>query len=77
MSGRRSTELVNGTSVFNALPAAYGPFHVAFSGQLKKKGAAEQAAAYVIPVLMPHRIFDHGLAVLRKMQSGDEARMTA
>ena len=77
MSGRRSTELVNGTSVFNALPAAYGPFHVAFSGLLKKKGAAEQAAAYVIPLLMPHWVFAHGLAVLRQMQSGDEARMTA
>ena len=25
VSGRRSTEPVNGTSVFNALPAAYGP----------------------------------------------------
>ena len=38
---------------------------------------AEQAAAYVIFLLVPHWVFAFGLAVLRQMQSGDEARITA
>jgi integrase len=66
VSGRRSAEVLNMRSLFARREDSQ--FHALFSGQLKKKGKAED---YVIPLLVSFDIFAYGLAVLRDKQAAE------
>lgn len=63
LSGRRSTEMLNGTSTFLPTPRATTCF---FDGQIKKRGA--HARAYEIPLLCDFATFAHALGALRAKQ---------
>ena len=63
LSGRRTSEILNGSSCFLPLRRTT----CLFSGQLKKRGAS---APYEIPLLCDYAVFAHGLAVLRAKQGG-------
>ena len=65
VSGRRLSEIANGRSTFTPLPHEHTCM---FDGQLKKKGTAKP---YVIPILVPFRLFANGLRVLREKQRGE------
>ena len=65
VSGRRLSEIANGRSTFTQLPHEHTCM---FDGQLKKKGTAKP---YVIPILVPFRLFANGLRVLREKQRGE------
>ena len=69
VSGRRCTELTNGRSKF--LPVTGRPCHTEFHGQLKQKDPQR----YIIPLLVPHTLFDHCLQILREKQ-GDVSGLT-
>lgn len=78
VSGRRLSEICNGRSVFAAMPER-GECAALFDGQLKKHSdAAREAgdAAYVIPLLVPFRLFEAGVLALREKQraAGRRAR---
>ena len=70
LSGRRTSELLNGGSSFLPL----GQTTCWFSGQLKKRGAS---APYEIPLLCDYTVFAHGLAVLRAKQGTVQLSATA
>tara|TARA_B110000046_G_scaffold172982_1_gene195184 strand:+ start:150 stop:1277 length:1128 start_codon:yes stop_codon:yes gene_type:complete len=63
MSGRRSTELLNLRSTFDAVPGR--PYLTAFRGQLKKRDEKASRQVYVIPLLCPYDDFATCLANLR------------
>ena len=65
LTGRRTCEVLNGTSVF----AVDGAHALCFSGQAKKRGAAD---AYRIPTLAPAETVVTALATLRCMQHGEQ-----
>ena len=65
VSGRRSSEILNGKSTFQ--PVAGQETAARFTGQLKKH---EEAAPYVIPLLVPYTTFASALGVLRRRQAG-------
>ena len=65
VSGRRTTELLNGKSSFEKVHT-YG---CAFSGQLKTK----RSKVYNIPLLVPYDLFERGWLQLRKMQTNVKA----
>ena len=62
LSGRRTTELLNGRSTFAPTPR---PTTSMFSGALKKRGGG---TVFEIPLLCDHATFAHGLAALREAQ---------
>ena len=66
LSGRRTTELMNGRSSFLPLGRATTCF---FSGQIKKRG--QDGGGYEIPLLCDYSIFVNALAVLRSKQGGE------
>ena len=66
-SGRRTVEILNGRSTFEAVDSEY---HCLFRGQAKKR---DKGTAYVIPLLCPFPAFQHCLGVLRKTQPADIA----
>lgn len=63
-SGRRTAEIVNGRSRFEAVDGA--PRAARFEGQAKKRG--DGACVYTIPLLVPYRTFARALEVLRTLQ---------
>jgi integrase len=67
VSGRRSAEVLNMRSLFAHREDSQ--FHALFSGQLNKKGKAED---YFIPFLVSFDIFAYGLAVLRDKQAAED-----
>lgn len=66
LSGRRSTELLNGKSTF---APTLRPTVASFAGQLKKRGHSD--APYDIPLLCDLDTFAHGVAMLRRAQGGE------
>ena len=69
VSGRRSSEILNGKSVFEPAPH---PFYCYFTGQLKTRGKGER---YMIPLLCPFATFCIGLNALRQKE-GDVSHLT-
>ena len=65
LSGRRTSELLNGASTF--APTARATTCV-FDGQLKRRGRA--AAPYEIPLLCDYAVFARALGALRAKQGG-------
>ena len=66
LSGRRSSEILNGRSSF--LPTGRATTAV-FAGALKKKG---HSAPLEIPLLCEHAVFAHGYAALRAAQRHEQ-----
>jgi hypothetical protein len=66
LSGRRSTEIMNGKSEF--MPSARSTTAF-FKGQLKRRGAD---TVYEIPLLCDYTIFAYGISVLRAKQRGEQ-----
>ena len=68
MSGRRSSEILNGKSVF---ATGSTPMSVLFDGQLKKNRAGEEDENhfYEIPLLCPATLFLAAFAALRSLQN--------
>ena len=64
LSGRRTTEILNGQSTFLPTPRATTCM---FTGQIKKRGAS---TTYEIPLLCDYEVFAHALGVLREKQGG-------
>ena len=64
-SGRRTAEILNGRSRFEAVDGA--PRAARFEGQAKKRG---DACVYTIPLLVPYRTFIRALDALRTLQGG-------
>ena len=62
-SGRRTAEILNGRSRFEAVDGA--PRAARFEGQAKKRG---DACVYTIPLLVSYRTFANALEVLRTLQ---------
>jgi hypothetical protein len=62
LSGRRTTEIMNGLSAFEKV----GATTCTFTGQLKKRGVASEP--YVIPLLCDYGVFAHALRALRAKQ---------
>jgi hypothetical protein len=67
VSGRRSTELLNGRSTFQAIPEK--PTLALFEGQLKTK--SDTPRPYVIPLCCNFDTFSRGLHALRAIQHHD------
>ena len=67
VSGRRSTELLNGRSTFIAVP--HKPTLALFEGQLKTK--SDTPRPYVIPLCCNFDTFSRGLHALRVIQHRD------
>eukprot|EP00966_Prymnesium_polylepis_P302143 6980583-Prymnesium_polylepis.1 len=65
LSGRRTSELLNGKSTFEATER---PTTCIFKGQIKKRG---NDAPYEIPLLCDFATFTHALNVLRLKQCGE------
>jgi hypothetical protein len=64
VSGRRTTEIMNGKSTFQALPGSSRQHVCVFQGQLKSK----RDFAYKIPLLVTFKQFKRGLNALRNWQ---------
>jgi hypothetical protein len=64
-SGRRDAELLNQKSTF--APISGHDYYCIFEGQLKKKDG--EAKAYVIPLLVPYRIFKRGIDAVKERQA--------
>ena len=65
VTGRRTTELLNGISTFRAVSG--NPHVCVFRGQLKSKAKG----AYRIPLLVPFDVVKQGLSRLKRLQVGD------
>lgn len=73
LSGRRTTELLNGKSTFEPTTSGASTCCV-FTGAVKKRGAA---TSYVIPLLCEHATFAHALGVLRAKQEYEQLEPAA
>jgi len=72
VSGRREAEILNGKSVFTTIPEL--PFHVLFTGVLKKKQnpiEERDEVSIIIPLLCKSEIFINALQRMRSSQSND------
>jgi hypothetical protein len=67
LSGRRTTEIMNGKSTF--LPSPMSTTTAWFTGQIKRRGAE---TSYEIPLLCDYDTFAYCLAVLREKQKGEQ-----
>jgi hypothetical protein len=68
VSGRRTAEITNGHSTFAEVLGK--DHHALFEGQLKQR---DKAKPYIIPVLVPVKVFLHGFKTLQDMQ--DHAKL--
>ena len=72
LSGRRTTELLNGKSCFLPLPLCQTT--TLFMGQIKRRGSD---TSYVIPLLCDYNTFANAMSVLRSKQEGEVFEPTA
>lgn len=76
VSGRRETEILNGKSIFEQIPNR--PFHVKFTGALKRKRDLISASdvSIEIPLLCKAENFIQALQTMRSKQSKDIVNLT-
>ena len=72
LSGRRSTEIMNGKSSF--APSSLSTTTSLFTGQIKKRG---KDTTYEIPLLCDYDVFAYGISILRAKQRGEQLETTA
>jgi hypothetical protein len=74
LSGRRSTEVLNGKSSFLPSPSL-STTTCWFTGQIKRRGGAD--AGYEIPLLCDFNVFAYGISILRAKQRGEQLEAAA
>jgi hypothetical protein len=72
LSGRRSTEIMNGKSSF--APSSLSTTTSLFTGQIKRRG---KDMAYEIPLLCDYDVFAYGISILRAKQRGETLESAA